>query len=712
MHTFFASLFFCFSLSVWANEFTIFEKNGYFGLKDETGNITIPPIYEKLGWSDGSNKIIDEVLGFQQDNLWGLISVKNKFILKQKFYSITPIQATYFRASIKGDFSNQLFYGIINTKGETIISFNYLSIEDFSPNWLVSKFDGERQLFGVVSLEHDLIIPLQYLAIQKNRELILAQQDNKTFNLFTLYGQKLQTAIDSLIYTNGWIIYKKGNVGFLLPNGEELHPLKYKSIQIKDGNIVPKLFPEWKIYKGDSIIMKLACDSMKFIQNKLLIAFLNESHHFYINQIPFFENQDWILKKIWDTHIILKNNKTNLWSVFNEKGIQLITEYDSIISNGTNYLAQKKEGWKILSRSGKIKNRSFYQQLHEGVNGQTIAQKGQYWGILSAAIKLQTPCKYDSIIKTNDAYIVSYLNFWGIMNTEGKWLFRPQFDRIYALGNILVGQKGHAYTVFYKGIKKSFTTNKPVTSLNKFILIVNENGKYGLLNEYGDVIIYPKYNRIKMVGNFFALSQNGVELLVSKQGNVIINAKKGYQTFKSYNERFLLAKKGNKWGFIDEKGRLRISNRYDSAKAYKEGFAAIMLRGKWGFIDKFENLIVQPYYSTVSDFEKKRAIVQLDGKYGLIDATGKEILKPTWKHIAKLATGNYRVINTANQIGLLNSQGIFILRPAYQQLIDVENKTLVSNGNLWGILNHAGKQIFNMVYKDIKIFEEYTLIKN
>ena len=78
-------LFLISSLVTQAEEFTVFEKDGYFGIKDETGNVTVPAVYEKLGWSNGSTRVYNGVVGFRRDNLWGLITVRNKPLTGQKF---------------------------------------------------------------------------------------------------------------------------------------------------------------------------------------------------------------------------------------------------------------------------------------------------------------------------------------------------------------------------------------------------------------------------------------------------------------------------------------------------------------------------------------------------------------------------------------------------------------------------------------------------
>ncbi len=712
MRTSFSILLFCLSLALSASEFTIFEKDGYFGIKDDSGNITVPAVYEKLGWSSGESKVVNGVIGFKEKNLWGLITVRNKSLTGQKFYSIRPLHSGYFIASIKGNFSNRLFHGILDTKGKTVVSFNYFSIESLGTNWLVSDFDGKRQLFGIVSFDNRILIPPKYLSIKQKNELIIAGQANLKLSLFSKVGSLLQSGLDSIRYVDGWITYRDGYAGFLSTDGGEIHPIDYKSIKVGIDHISPDPFPEWTIYKNDSVFMKWRCDSLALGENGMLTAYLNGAHHFIINSATLLEHHELILKEVTGSKLIVQNSKTGTWSVLTNDGSALLSEYDSIHTDGSYFITRKKGSYKIFDENGKLSERLAYQMIKRGINGQSIARRNGYWGILSSRMKSQTPCKYDSILKSENFYKVSYLNQWGTMNELGEWIIRPQFNEIYTLGTLTVGRRGLGYSIFLEGEKVQITTNKPIRSINSATLILGEDMKYGLLNKYGELLLYPQYDTIKAIGEFFGLKRGDEISLVSSTGEEIIRAEESYQSIHDYREDYFLVKKENRWGFTDNQGRLRISNRYDSARIYQEGYAAVQLRGRWGFIDKSENLVVQPYYHSVSDFRNGKSIVFVDGKYGLIDKKGKEVLRISFKDISKFDTGNYRVENANGRVGLVNSDGSIILRPAYDELLDLGSRVLVSNRGVWGILNYSGEQIFKINHKDIKVSGEYTMIKD
>ena len=198
--------FITFSL-VFAEEFVVFENGGYYGIKDQAGTVTVPAVYEKLGWSDGTTNVQNGVVGFKHNNLWGLITVRNKALTEQKFYTIVPVSDIHFKASIKGKFSNKLFHGILDEKGKTLISFNYFTIHPLGSNWVVSNFDGKRQLFGVVSQENEIIISAKYRSVKANNKLLIAEQFGGKFDLYLAEGTSLLLGLDSLILKNNGYIY-------------------------------------------------------------------------------------------------------------------------------------------------------------------------------------------------------------------------------------------------------------------------------------------------------------------------------------------------------------------------------------------------------------------------------------------------------------------------------------------------------------------------
>lgn len=700
---------FCCSI-VSAEQFTVFEKDGYFGIKDQTGNVTVPAVYERLGWSDGSTSVINGVIGFRKDKLWGLITVRNKSLTGQKFYTIQPVLDNYFKASIKGKFSNHLFHGILDEKGRTIVSFNYFSIVPLRSNWLVSDFDGKHQNFGVISNENELLIPIKYKSVSEHHSLCQARLPGGKIDLYNIQGDIIELGLDSLQYNQGWIAYRDGYAGFISTNGDEVFDFDFKTFKVTENKPTPVRFPEWTIFEKDSVLMRWECDSITVGKSGLLVAYLNGAHHLLLKNSTLLNNHELVLKDFVDDHLIVQNSKTRKWSVLNENGEKLLSGYDSLYFASGHYAALNEKGWWLLSREGKEVNRFPFEIIQKGKGNQFITKRNDHWGIFDPD-EDETTYKYDNLILFKNGYLVNYLNMWGALNVDGSWIVRSEFNEIIPIGDFLIGRRGKGYTFFYNGQRVYKATSAPVKELGSHLLIKSIDG-YGLLNPYGEVWVYPEYDTIKLVGNHFVLIDEGAVILKSSTGAVLIHKEEGYKRLRDYSEGYFVIEKDGRWGFVDDQGRLRISNRYDAAGPFIEGMAPIMLRGKWGFIDKNETIRVQPYYDAVMPFAAGASIVSQGGQYGLLDKQGKEVLELIWKSVYRLNTGNYIMQDKDNRFGLVNEDGSFILRAAYDYLEDFGDRVLVSKNGAWGVLNYSGQQIFKINHEGVKIVGDYTMIKN
>ena len=76
------------ALPAQAELYQIFEENGKVGIKNEQGQIVIPPSFEALGWSDGSFSVIGQTTGYRIHEQWGLINLKKEFITPAIFESL------------------------------------------------------------------------------------------------------------------------------------------------------------------------------------------------------------------------------------------------------------------------------------------------------------------------------------------------------------------------------------------------------------------------------------------------------------------------------------------------------------------------------------------------------------------------------------------------------------------------------------------------
>lgn len=136
---------------------------------------------------------------------------------------------------------------------------------------------------------------------------------------------------------------------------------------------------------------------------------------------------------------------------------------------------------------------------------------------------------------------------------------------------------------------------------------------------------------------------------------------------------------GDKWGFIDDEGKIIINPQFLAAGVFQEDVALVASsEGKYGFIGKDGKYVVNPTYKSASSFSEGLAcVVPEDGKPQYIDKTGN--VKFT--------------VNEGRYSGVFND-GL--------ALVGVESK----EGVKWGYIDQTGKMAINAQFDAAGIFSE------
>jgi hypothetical protein len=67
--------------------------------------------------------------------------------------------------------------------------------------------------------------------------------------------------------------------------------------------------------------------------------------------------------------------------------------------------------------------------------------------------------------------------------------------------------------------------------------------------------------------------------------------------------------------------------------------ACVSRDDKWGFIDNTGKILVALLYEEETHFTEGLAVVKRDGRYGYVDGNGKEIVKPAFDQLQDVRKG-------------------------------------------------------------------------
>lgn len=224
---------------------------------------------------------------------------------------------------------------------------------------------------------------------------------------------------------------------------------------------------------------------------------------------------------------------------------------------------------------------------------------------------------------------------------------------------------------------------------NDYLYLIEVNGKYGLKDKNGKIIISPIYDKVQETSEgLIVITKNNKLGLVNKKREILIKPTYKVNSIFSYqfhySDGLAAVIKETKTGlnncvYIDKTGKEVLDptkygystmqqETYGVCSDFSEGLAAATSNKNWGqyygYIDKKGKLIIK--IENVSDdteelfpignFSEGLATVPINHKYGYIDATGKFVIDPAYNWAEDFLKGKARV-EKDNHCFYINKKG-------------------------------------------------------
>lgn len=278
-----------------------------------------------------------------------------------------------------------------------------------------------------------------------------------------------------------------------------------------------------------------------------------------------------------------------------------------------------------------------------------------------------------------------------------------------------------------KNILTGEEKNKDVSSLTTYIPVV-ENGKWGVIDNKGNIIIELNYEEMIVVPNtnkdlFIAtydidynnetyktkvLDENAKTILTSYENVEAIENNDGSNIW--YEDNVLKFKKDGKFGLIDFEGKIIVEPIYDNIYALQgtENSIVIEKDGKKGLVNnKTGELVIEAKYSEISSITKSHEdgyiVKNVSNKYGLIANDKTQVLEFKYDEIKKMTGNNYYVVVENGVVEVINSSGAAILNSGFDSIegIKVDNFIIIKDGK-YGVINKAGSTVIESEYENLK----------
>ncbi len=661
------------------------------------------------------------------NRLWGYV----KNISSEKF-KIEPIyqHASHFAPNGLARVQKGNTWRLINAKGKSAaVGFDSLGWSDepseelaqtpFFQNVIGAKQEGK---WGWIDPEGTWRKAPEFLKLTRMGQIVVA----KTTQGWQLYHPDA-TVVNSLYYDslqslpNGEIAAWKHKAAALLDaNGIALTTFQYRTIGSQKDTLWCTQYSSFKLISAEE-----GLSAGKWYSDS--VAWAGEQRVWVLR------NSKWALARPdslltsfqWDSVTVFHQGvarvaNQNFWGALNSEGVLIIpTQYQHLQQDSVTGLmrgVQSKTVSYFSPEGDPIPNKFTPNWLSNqpDARGWYLAKNGEYTGFVNAAFSVKIPFHYATATAfIGDFAAVRKGDFFGIINRQNEWVIRPVVDSLWVLSpsTFVFHDRGRWGTLDAKGIERFVAQIGDTYQPYGKGLLLRRGRAQGFLNEYGRLVVPPRYDSVALHTDslYLQIMQNDTLLYAHRyRGEIPSTVACAPWTFTGeLREGFIPIRWDGKSGFVDAQCRLRISTQYEAVQPFSEGLAGFQLQGQWGFIDRQEQLRVQPRYQAVSPFQQGVAVVTRQGKQGLIDQNGNEILPCVYDSLQRTVWGNW-LLWDSGKVGLFSTQEEFLLYPAYEQIQDTPSQgVIVRKGTLYGINRRNGIHIRFPEYSKIRPLGQY-----
>jgi hypothetical protein len=326
-------------------------------------------------------------------------------------------------------------------------------------------------------------------------------------------------------------------------------------------------------------------------------------------------------------------------------------------------------------------------------------------------------------------------------NFEFEWLTKPKNANVYRFteGRVWVQEKENGpwtlYDQEWNVVKANFEANF-VNNFDQGITCFAPKtkwGYYGFLNLSGDIISPPADYGMFAVhseGLICKMGENGMVGFVNLAGEWIIPPKYDYSwadktgheappSFQDNGYCVVTIGKGTskKKGIIDRKGQWVVPPEYDEVgrRTFQEGLVPVRKGEKWGYLNEKGEVVIDFLFDSVENFLNGSAVVGAGSLYGLIDKSGRYIVEPKYEAYVKNRSDTQKLIAVAQggKMGFIDRKGNLVIdfkfeyrpteerglvKPIYSYNFEKDRAVVLieEKSNFLGVIDEAGNVLYTV----------------
>jgi hypothetical protein len=271
---------------------------------------------------------------------------------------------------------------------------------------------------------------------------------------------------------------------------------------------------------------------------------------------------------------------------------------------------------------------------------------------------------------------------------------------------------------------KGQKTDRPALvdmGFNDSLFPINVNNHWGLMNQDGEVVIFPRFDWTDYSYEGFTRFVTGGKTGFLR-GDVSDDTDPNEYQIPArfdYADRFFnglsVVMIDGRWGVIDKTGETLLPLEFDGVLRFQDGFAAVQRGERCGFINRAGDLKIPFEYKAVRSFHNGFAAVQRpDGRWAYIDKRGKTVWLDETGRVKLL--GDFHQEYARVQVtlrdgvvrwGYLTKAFKFRIDPVFEDARDFHNGiAAVKKDGKWGFIFANGRWLIEPQFDDADDFDD------
>ena len=245
----------------------------------------------------------------------------------------------------------------------------------------------------------------------------------------------------------------------------------------------------------------------------------------------------------------------------------------------------------------------------------------------------------------------------------------------------------------------------------------DENGLYGVKSFKRPVnkwIIEPQFTHIREFEympnpNFTIANKDGKAFLIDQEGDKVNGTE--YDEIIYHDGIYYKMKSNGKWGYMDDKGEVKIIPQFDEAGSMVDNRAVVTINNNKYLIDNAGKKIAGPYKRIMPGDDNSLIFIveSTDGLKGFRGKDGTKISEVIFDSVDPFDNGA-AYVEKDGVPGLINEKGVFLIDPKDKRYDEIswfqDGVARCRKANKWGLIDDQGTEIIKPQFDEIGIFED------